>query len=126
MGQPGPDQGYGLKLAKRFADRLVLEQGEHLDDVIAGCLPVALRRAALFGRAPVIYDFEHAYTLWGFLGEAPTELVRARSQLFESASHHYEYQRVIADSVPEGTLRMSPAQVAERLSGWRDLLDLPS
>jgi hypothetical protein len=125
MGSPGPDQGFGLMLARRFVDRLQLAEGEHAEDAVAGCLAVALKRAALFGRAPVIHDFELAYTLWGFLGDAPKDLVTARKPLFEAASHHYEDQRAIADAVPESTLRLKSADIASALAGdWRQLIQL--
>lgn len=122
LGSPGPDQGYGLKLARRFTRRLHLTYNEHADDAVAGCLVVGLKRASLFGRAPTIYDFEHAYGLWGFLAEAPSELIAFRKPVFAAASHHYEDQRAIADAVPEATLRMTPAEVAERVAEWRSLL----
>ena len=123
FGAPGPDQGYALKLARRLSDRLRLTKGEHAEDAVAGCLGVALKRAALFGRAPVIYDLELAYTLFGFLGDAPDDLVAFRAELFAGASHHYWDQRDIADLVPEDTLRLTPAQVSERLSSWAELVD---
>lgn len=124
LGCPGPDQGYALKLARRFTDRLVLD-GVHTEDAVAGCLGVALRRAALFGRAPVIHDVELAYRIWGFLGDAPAELVEIRNPLFQSAAHHYGDQRAIADQIPEVTLRLTPAEVASRFPGeWRVLLGM--
>lgn len=122
-GSAGPDQGYGLKLARHFLDRIKLEEHEHAEDAVWGCLAVALKRASLFGRAPVIYDFEFAYTLWGFLDGAPSDLIEYRKSLFEAASHHYEDQRAIADAVPEETLRLTPAQVGGRLSSWRSLVN---
>ncbi len=122
FGRPGPDQGYALTLARRFEDRLVLTDGEHPEDAVAGCLGVATKRCSLFGRAPVIYDLELAFTLWGYLGEAPADLVEFRRPLFEGARDHYWDQRRIADLVPEETLRLTPAQVRERLSDWRSLL----
>lgn len=122
FGSPGPDQGYGIKLARRFADRLQLEEGEYADDAIAGALVVGLKRAALFGRAPVIYDFEFAYRLFGLLGDAPADLVEFRRSVFAEASHDYFRQRNVADRVPEDTLRLAPAAVAERLSDWKSLL----
>jgi len=124
LGTPGPDQGFALKLARRFEDRLVLAPGEHADDAIAGCTAVAMRRAASYGRAPVIHDLTLAFTLFGFLPGAPADLVAAREPLFRSASHHYQAQRTIADCVPEATLRLTPEQVAERLDSWRDLVEL--
>ena len=102
--------------------RLALTAGERADDTIAGCVAVALRRAPLFGRAPVVYDLEHAFTLWGFLGGAPDDLVAVRKRLFEGAAGHYWGQRAIVDAVPDDTLRLTPAQVRERLADWRSLV----
>ncbi len=121
MGVQGPDQGYAAMLAERFRDQLRLEPDEHSDDAIAGCVAVALRRAALFGRAPVIYDLEMAFTLWGFLGDPPADLVEYRKSLFQAASHDYWAQRPIADAVAESTLRLTPARVREQMSDWRSL-----
>jgi hypothetical protein len=114
LGDPGPDQGYALLLAKRFEDRLVVESGESKDDAIAGCLGIALRRASLFGRAPVIHDLELAFRIWGFLGDAPGELVELRRPLFQGAAKHYWDQRAIVDSVPEDTLRQLHGGVDSR------------
>lgn len=127
MGRPGPDQGYALKLASRFHGKLRLAPGEHEHDVIAGCLGVALKRAASYGRAPVIHDLELAFTVFGFtLEDAPADLVRFRTPLFEAAGHHYELQRAIADMVADETLRKTPSQVRAQVltgqSAWRKLL----
>jgi hypothetical protein len=122
LGNQGPDQGYGLKLARRFVDRLVLD-GVALDDAVTGCLGVGLHRAALFGRAPMIHDLDIAYRIWGFLGGAPAELVAFRNPLFEAVSHHYWEQRTIVDRVPESTLRLSHHEVAARFpADWRTLV----
>lgn len=125
LGNPGPDQGFALRLARRFEDRLVLAEGESTEDAIAGCTAVALRRCARFGRAPAIYDVTFAFTLWGFLGGAPADLIEARGPLFRSAAHHYKAQRTIADCVAEETLRLTPEAVAARLGRWRELLVIP-
>ena len=122
FGVPGPDQGYGLKLAERLSDRLQLSEGEHAEDAVVSCACVGLKRASRFGRAPVIHDMEFAFTLWGFLGDAPPALVAYRKPLFQAAAHDYWEQRAIADSVPEETISLTPAQVRERLSDWRTLL----
>jgi hypothetical protein len=122
FGSPGPDQGYGLKLARRLADRVVVASGEQVEDALAGGVLVGLKRASIFGRAPVIYDMELALTLWGFLGSPPADLVAFRQPLFEGASHHYWDQRGIVDRTPESTLRLTPAEVAGRLGEWRRLL----
>ena len=122
LGSPGPDQGYALHLARRFVDRLQLSETEQVDDAVAGCVAVALKRASLFGRAPVIWDLELAFSLWGFLGGAPDELVAFRRPLFEGARHHYSKQRQICDLVPEETLRLAPEHVRHGLPAWRELL----
>jgi hypothetical protein len=93
---------------------------------MAGCTTVAMRRASSFGRAPAIHDLTLAFTLWGFLVGAPADLVEAREPLFRSASHHYQSQRIIADCVHESTLRLTPLQVAEQISEWRTLIELPT
>jgi hypothetical protein len=124
FGVPGPDQGYALKLAERLADRVQVADGEHVEDALAGAVAVATKRAALFGRAPVLQDIEMALTLWGFLGGAPDDLVEFRRRLFGGAAHHYWDQRAVTDLVPDSTLRLAPAQVAERLSDWRRLLSV--
>jgi hypothetical protein len=123
LGRPGPDQGFALRLVRQFEDRLQVVTPESKADAISGCLGVALARASLFGRAPVVHDLELAFRVWGFLGDAPEELVRLRRTLFEGASHHYDDQRAIADAVPEATLRLSHGEVARRFpSEWRELL----
>ena len=125
LGSPGPDQGFALKLARRFEDRLQLAPGESAEDAMAGCTAVAMRRCARFGRAPAVYDLTFGFTLWGFLGGAPDDLTEARGPLFRAAAHHYQAQRAIADSVAEEALRMTPEAVAAQLGQWRTMLELP-
>lgn len=125
FGRPGPDQGFALKLARRFADKLQLAPGEHADDAVGGCLGVALKRASRYGRAPVIYDLEFAFTLWGFLGDAPADLIEFRRPLFAGADHHYWDKRDIADLVPDATLHLTPSAVRAQLGSWRSLITVP-
>ncbi|MDO8392237.1 MAG: hypothetical protein Q7V57_17325 [Actinomycetota bacterium] len=126
LGYQGPDQGFALKIANGFADRLHLQPGEHATDAIRGCFGVALRRASLFSRAPVVHDLTVAFTIWGFLtANAPAALVDARRVLFVGVGHghHYTEARAIADLVPEATLRLTPAEVTAKFpSAWRELL----
>ncbi len=68
-GHQGPDQGYALNLAKRFIPILKLQPGESVNDVVAGCVTVALKRASLFGRAPLAEDLRVAFAHWGFLDD---------------------------------------------------------
>ena len=122
FGATGPDLGYGLKLARLLAGRLELAAGEHRQDAVAGCFACGARRASSFGRAPVIHDMEWAFSLWGYLGEAPDDLIEWRTQRFRGAAEHYWDQREIVDSVRPESLRLTPAQVRERLSLWKEML----
>jgi hypothetical protein len=122
MGSPGPDIGYALKLARHLEDEVELQPGEHLHDAMAGITAVAMRRAAGFGRAPVLADLRTAATLWGYLPDAPADLVSFRVPVFRSASHLYGVQRAICDRVRPATYRLTPEAVAERLGAWRSLL----
>jgi hypothetical protein len=127
FGYQGPDQGYALTLAERFRHRLQLQPGENADDVITGCLGVALRRASMFGRAPTIHDLTVAFMIWGFLDASPpAELIALRRPLFEGVrlvGHHYTDGRAIADRVPDETLRKPHEQVqAEYPDRWQTLV----
>ena len=125
LGNQGPDQGYVLHLVHRFSGKLSLTAGEHERDALAGAVAVALKRASLSGRAPVVHDLTVALTIWGFLGDAPADLVAVRKGLFEEVwhPHHYAEQRRIADLVPSHVLRMSPQRINEaHRADWRSLL----
>jgi len=127
FGNQGPDQGFAIKLARRFEGTLTLADREQEADALAGCRGVALKRASLFGRAPVIHDLTVAFTVWGYLSEAPDALVQIRRPLFEEVanSHHYNEQRRVVDVVPEATLHLSPAEATElHAADWQSLLDL--
>lgn len=127
MGHPGPDQGYALKLARRFEGRLVLADGEEEHDAIAGCTAVAMRRASLFGRAPMIHDLTVAFTIWGFRAPAAPALVAMREPLFDEVSHphHYQQLRALVDRVPEWALRLHHDRVQQlAASDWQALFAL--
>lgn len=121
LGSPGPDQGYALTIAETFRDQLHLTPNEHAVDVIAGCVSVALKRASLFGRAPVVHDVRIAFTVWGYLdSSAPTELVEVRRPMFEECHHPHFYGRLrsIADAVPSDILAQSTDAALAACAGW--------
>ena len=128
LGRQGPDQGYALSLVRQFEDEVVLQPGERWSDVAAGGVYVALKRASIFGRAPVRHDLAVAFTLWGFFDESPDPaLVELRRDAFDRVDnpHHYLEARRIIDAVPEDSLRCTPTAALERYSSdWRLLLDL--
>lgn len=123
FGRPGPDQGYALKLVRSFEGRLALAPGESEEDALAGCAAVAMRRAAVFGRAPVVFDIDFAAILYGYVGDAPGDLVADRVLRFRSASHHQQVRQALADRVAPATYRLMPDELAGVVSSaeWRDL-----
>lgn len=126
LGAQGPDQGFALTIAHRLAPELHLHDRERLDDAIRGCVNIALRRASLFSRAPVVHDVRVAFTIWGFLDEdPPADLIERRCELFEgvgNVNHHYAEGRALADRVPEATLRMTPNEASAAYPArWREL-----
>lgn len=124
LGTPGPDQGYAYQLVDRFDGKLILADEEHEHDAKAGSVAVALGRASLFGRSPVIYDIEAAMLLWGFLGDPPADLIDYRKSLFRGAAEDYWCRRRIAASVPESALRLSPQMLRGRQKEWRAVLGI--
>jgi hypothetical protein len=126
LGPMGPDQGFALTIATKLVPRIRLAEGERLDDAIQGCVGIALRRASLFSRAPVVHDLNIAFTIWGYYDdEPPAELLARRADLFEGVgkvNHHYAEGRKIADMVPESTLRLTPDMAdAAYPADWRAL-----
>jgi hypothetical protein len=117
MGTAGPDSGFALRLAKRFDRKLKLSDGESEHDVLLGVALVAAKRAAIFGRAPSVYDVQFALNVWGFLDQAPPEVLSARRIVFSSISHDYVAQRELVDSVPEEVLRLSPEEARAHALG---------
>lgn len=123
QGTPGPDQGFALRLGRRFEERLRLSSGEHAEDVIVGAALLAAKRGGLLGRAPCVYDLDATFGLFGFLVEAPPDgLVAERKALFASVSHDYVAQRSLVDAVPDETLLLPAQQLSARLGEWRTLL----
>lgn len=122
FGNQGPDQGYVYKLVPAFEGQIVTGNLSH-EDVVAGCIDVALKRAAHYGRAPVVHDLRIALTIFGFLDpEAPADLVEHREEWFEGLSHavHYAERRALVARVPVEALAVSPeAALAAYQRDWK-------
>lgn len=126
LGTAGPDQGYAYKLVRQFDDRLHLA-GVHKADAVAGCVELAMKRSALFGRSPVIHDLTAAFTVYGFLdADPPVELVAKRSELFAEVAnnHHYFERRAVVDAVSADWLRSSHDAIIKQYdTDWSQLFD---
>ena len=128
MGYQGPDQGYALRLCRVFRDQIRVSEREDIADVERGCVQIALKRASLFGRAPVVHDLEIAYRIWGFLAdEVDVALIEERERRFEGVSeaHHYADARALVETVRDEVLMMSPGEIKDRhAADWASLLEL--
>ena len=125
LGNIGPDQGYAYRLVRHIEEFLTLGS-VHRDDAVAGCVAVAMKRAAEFGRAPIVHDLTAAFTIFGFMDdEPPAELVELRQRLFAEvrSSHHYTELRYLVDLVPAEALTKSQEAIADAyLADWRNNL----
>jgi hypothetical protein len=124
FGTPGPDSGYALTLAERFRDRITVAPPETVHDAEAVAAGVAMRRAGLFGRAPMSTDVELGLTLFGWLGDAPAELVEWRRLAVAGIGHDYARRVGLVEAIPDAVIRRRPDQIRGELSGWRRLVGL--
>jgi hypothetical protein len=122
LGRPGPNVGYAYTLAARVRDRLHLSPIEHDDDAIAVIAEIAGKRAALFGRAPVMGDIDVAISLLGYDGVADDAFVELRVRLVHDAAHSYINRRALVDAVPEDMLKLRMAELLTRVDAWRSQL----
>jgi hypothetical protein len=104
-GNPGPDQGYALKLANELINQLNIKTEQNVADVKYALVIFALKRASLFGRAPVKKDLECGAFLLGYLSEdLEPDFIKKRSELIKGLAHNYEYQRRFASLLTEEIL----------------------
>jgi hypothetical protein len=122
FGTPGPDSGYALTLAERFHNQVTATFPETVHDAEALAAQVAMRRGGVFGRAPVRADVELGFTLFGWLGDAPADLVEWRRKAVAGVAHDYARRTSLVEAIPEWVIRQRPDQVRERLSDWKHLL----
>jgi hypothetical protein len=119
LGRPGPNVGYAYTLAARAKSRLNLTPHEHLDDAVAVIAEIAGKRAALFGRAPVMPDVDAAVALLGY-DDAVSSFRATREHLVHDAAHSYPKRRALVDSVPDDLLRRRSSELKGLVDGWRD------
>jgi hypothetical protein len=124
LGTAGPDQGYAYRLVHLFDDRLHLG-GVDRDDAIAGCVAIAMKRAGLFGRAPVVHDLTAGFTVYGFLdSDVPAGLSRLRQELFAEvkSNHHYTERRHLVDRVLDDVLLQPHDEITKQYHReWQSL-----
>jgi hypothetical protein len=129
LGSQGPDQGYLLTLAERVRDQLKLHGPESADDALVGASAVGLKRASLFGRAPMMHDLTVGLTVWGFLDDNPAKaLLELRHVMFEEcrSPHHYGKLRAIADAVSAEVLHQPHQAILDQYhDSWDQVITAP-
>jgi hypothetical protein len=119
-GRPGPNVGYGYTLAERAKDTLRLAPHERATDAVSVVAEVAMKRAAAFGRAPVIADVDVAIGLLGYDGAVDDGFAAWRVRAVHDAAHHYPVRRAIVDSVPDALLAAGAAERGGDIARWRE------
>ena len=114
FGVPGPNIGYALTLAQRIGERLTLALHERLDDALAVVSELAMKRAASFGRAPVMADLDVGAHLLGYLGGCDPDDAVWRARAVDGAAHDYPTRRAVCDAVDLDTLRLPSDAVSSR------------
>ena len=108
LGRPGPNIGFAVSLAQRARDTLVLARHESMDDVLAVVAELAMRRAASFGRAPVLPDITVAASILGYERDVDADFATWRATAVHGSAHEYVQRRTVVDAVPEAVLRLPP------------------
>ena len=122
LGIPGPGSGFALKLTKVSLEGVQIDASEHYGDVERVISSVAMKRAAFFSRAPVIFDVKFALKLFGYSksqeSQESQELVKFRSEIISGCAHDYFKVRRLLEMIPITTLGLSPDEI--RISTWRE------
>lgn len=122
LGSPGPNVGYALTLVERTRDRIALAPHEHLADAEAVIGELAMKRAASYGRAPVMADVECGMLVLGYQGGVDPDFAAWRTSAVEGAAHEYARRRAICDAVDLDALRLIPTALAGRIGEVRAAL----
>ena len=68
-----------------------------------------MRRAASYGRAPVMPDVECAMLVLGYQGGCAPDFAEWRASMIDGAHHEYTRRRALVDAVPLDELRLAPS-----------------
>jgi hypothetical protein len=121
FGLPCPDAGYALLLAHRTVDRVVLEPVERRDDAVSAIGTIAIRRAAVLGRAPCIRDVAVALRLLAYDGDEPSEFTGWRARQLAGIAHDPGLQQRLADAAMPAIESRDPID-ADVVLTWREAL----
>jgi hypothetical protein len=97
----------------------MLAPHEHLDDATAVVGELAMKRAASYGRAPVMADVESALLVLGYAGGASPDFAAWRAHAVHGAVHDYPRRRGLCDAVDVDIIRLEPRALGGRLAEVR-------
>ncbi len=118
FGLPCPDAGYALFLAAHSVEHLVLEFGDGRDDAKCAIATIAMRRAGMLGRAPLLQDVEIGRTLLAYEQPTDVDFARWRAGWIRGIAHDDDLRQRLADAALP-TAALSPPLDADAVSGWR-------
>ncbi len=78
-----------------------------------------MRRAASYGRAPVMPDIECGMLVFGYQGGCAPDFAEWRATVVEGAAHEYVRRRELCDAVPLDALRLAPSALGTRVEDVR-------
>ena len=95
---------------------------EALADAEAVIGELAMKRAASYGRAPVMADVECAMLLLGYQGGVDPDFAKWRLHEVEGAREDYWRRRALCDAVDLDALRLAPSALGPRVAELRAAL----
>lgn len=123
LGNAGPNIGYALKLASQKIHGYFLLESEHEHDVKVLLSEIAMRRAANFGRAPIVQDLDFAAHLLGYDKESKSGEDKWRPRLVHGCGHDEHKRRRIVNSVPDEIIKHKDEVSEGMISGWWEKLE---
>jgi hypothetical protein len=121
FGLPCPDAGYALLLADLTVERVTLEPVERREDAVSAIATIAIRRAAVLGRAPFMGDVAVARSLLAYDGDGPSEFTGWRARHLAGVAHDPGLQQRLAD-VAMPAIESGDPVAANVLRTWREAL----
>ena len=121
FGLPCPDAGYALLLADLTIEHVTLEPVERKEDAVSAIATIAIRRAAVLGRAPFIGDVAVARSLLGYDGDGPSEFTVWRARQLAGIAHDPDLQQRLADVAMPAIESCDPID-ANVVRTWREAL----
>jgi hypothetical protein len=107
-----------LRLAREVVADLALAAGEQREDAVWAIATVAMRRAGVVGRAPIIHDVLFADALLAYDDPDELECAVLRARLLCGVAHDPDLRQWLSDAV-NAAAEVSVRSTAEAIARWR-------